>query len=122
MDQTPINAGLGVIPLVIGLAFYLFFAYCLVVTAKKTGNEAQSWWGWIPIFNVFLMLKIAGKPMWWFILMLIPFVNIVIAILVWMGIAQARQKPAWMGILIIVPLVNLVIPPYIAFSDGPSHQ
>jgi hypothetical protein len=96
---------------------YLFFAYCLVVIAKKTNNEAISWWGWIPIFNAFLMLKIAGKPMWWFILLLIPLVNIVFAAMVWMGIASARNKPSWLGILILVPLVNFVIPPYLAFSD-----
>ncbi len=109
--------GLGFIPMAVGLALYLFYAYCLVVIAKKTGFEAQSWWGWIPIFNVFLMIKIAGKPMWWFILLLIPLVNLIIAIILWMGIAAARRKPSWLGVLILVPLVNLVIPPYLAFSD-----
>jgi hypothetical protein len=41
--------------------------------------------GWaciIPIYNVYVMLKIVGKPWWWLLLMLIPFVNLIYAI--WM--------------------------------------
>jgi hypothetical protein len=54
---------------------------------------------------------------WWFILMLIPLVNIVVFILVWMGIAEARQKPNWWGILVIVPFFGLIVPAYLAWSD-----
>jgi hypothetical protein len=63
------------------------------------------------------MLNIAQKPVWWFILFLIPLVNIVIAIIVWMAIAEARHKPNWWGILMIVPVVNLIVPGYLAWSD-----
>ena len=63
------------------------------------------------------MLKIAGKPLWWIILLFIPLVNISVIIVVFMGIAAARGKPSWIGILMIVPLVNLFIPAYLAFSD-----
>jgi len=41
--------------------------------------------GWaciIPIYNVYIMLKIGGKPWWWLLMFLIPIVNIVYAI--WM--------------------------------------
>jgi uncharacterized membrane protein YoaK (UPF0700 family) len=64
------------------------------------------------------MIKIAGKSMWWIVLVLIPFVNIIAAILIWMAIAAACRKPSWIGILILVPLVNLAIPPYLAFSNN----
>ena len=63
------------------------------------------------------MLAIAKKPMWWFLLFLIPLVNIAISIVVWMGIAEARQKPNWWGILMIVPIANLVVPGYLAWAD-----
>jgi uncharacterized membrane protein YoaK (UPF0700 family) len=62
-------------------------------------------------------LNIAKKPLWWFILLLIPLVNIVIGIIVWMAIAEARGKPNWWGILMIVPLVNFIVPGYLAWSD-----
>jgi len=55
--------------------------------------------------------------MWWFILFLIPLVNIAIAIMTWMGVAEAVKKPSWWGILMIVPLANLVVPGYLAWAD-----
>jgi hypothetical protein len=44
-------------------------------------------------------------------------VNLVIGIIVWMAIAEARGKPSWWGILLIVPVVNIIVPGSLAFSD-----
>ena len=71
---------------------------------------------WVPIANLVLMLNIAKKPVLWILLMLIPLVNLVIFIIVFMKIAEARGKPGWVGILMIVPFVNLILPAYLAFS------
>jgi hypothetical protein len=101
---------------VLGLGAYVYMSLALQTIADKTGT-ANSWLAWIPIANAFLMLGVAKKPMWWFILFLIPLVNIVIAIMVWMAVAEARGKPNWWGILMIVPLVNLVVPGYLAWAD-----
>ena len=104
------------IQFVLILIVYVYFAVCFQKIAEKTSTE-NPWWAWVPILNILLMLKIAGKPMWWIILLFIPLVNIIIAILVFMAIAEKRGKPSWIGILMIVPLVNLFIPAYLAFSD-----
>jgi uncharacterized membrane protein len=98
------------------LILYVYLAICLMVIANKT-NTPNSWLAWIPVANIYLMCKVAGKPGWWVILFFIPFVNIVIGIIVWMKIAEARKKPGWVGILMIIPFVNLIIPGYLAFSD-----
>ena len=98
------------------VVIYGYVALALMTIATKT-NTPNGWLAWIPIVNVFLMLNIAQKPAWWFILCLIPLVNIVIIIIVWMAIAEARHKPNWWGILMIVPLVNLIVPGYLAWSD-----
>jgi hypothetical protein len=63
------------------------------------------------------MLNVAKKPAWWFILFLIPLVGVVMLIIVWMAIAEARGKPNWWGILMIVPLANFVVPGYLAWAD-----
>jgi hypothetical protein len=97
------------------IIFYIYFAICLMKIAKKTNTE-NGWFAWIPILNVFLMLMIAKKPLWWFILLLIPIVNIIIGIIVWMAIAEARGKPNWVGVLMIIPFLNIIIPGYLAFS------
>ena len=102
--------------LVIALPVYIYMSLALQTTATKTNTE-NAWLAWIPIANLFLMLMIAKKPLWWFILFLIPLVNLIMAIIVWMGVAEARGKPNWLGILMIVPLANLIIPGYLAWAD-----
>src|SRR5580700_8084791 len=111
------------IPMIFGPTFllfiavvYVYVALALMTIATKT-NTPNGWLAWIPIANIFLMFNIAGKPAWWFILILIPLVNIVIAIIVWMAIAEARHKPNWWGILMIVPVINIFVPGYLAWSD-----
>ncbi|HPC30846.1 MAG TPA: zinc ribbon domain-containing protein, partial [Candidatus Pacearchaeota archaeon] len=101
--------------LVLWIILYIYFALCLYFIAKKT-DTPNGWLAWIPVANVFLMIQIAQKPLWWFILLLIPFVNIVIIVILWMKIAERRGKPNWLGILMIVPVVGIIIPGYLAFS------
>ena len=98
------------------LVIYLYFAFCIYRIAQKC-NVEMAWLAWIPIVQVIPLIQAARKPLWWIILLLIPLVNIVIAVIIWMGVAEQRGKPSWVGILMIVPLVNLVIPAYLAFSD-----
>lgn len=112
-----IFGGIMLFLFVIFLVFYIYFAICLMKMAKKTGTP-NAWMAWVPIANCFLMLMIAKKPLWWFILFLIPFVNIVISILVWMAIAKELGKPEWLGVLMIVPVANIIIPGYLAFSNS----
>jgi len=102
--------------LVIGLPIYVYMSLALQTIATKTGTD-NAWLAWIPIANLILMLNVAKKPLWWFILFLIPLVNIVMVIIVWMAVAEARGKPNWWGILMIVPFANLIVPGYLAWSD-----
>jgi len=95
---------------------YVYMALALQAIAQKT-NTPNAWMASVPIANLILMLNIARKPIWWIILFLIPIVNIVMVILVWMGIAEARSKPSWWGVLSIVPVVNLFVPAYLAWSE-----
>jgi hypothetical protein len=98
------------------LVWYVYHALALQTIATKTNTE-NPWFAWIPILNIILMLNVAKKPIWWILLFLIPLANIVIYVLLWMGIAEARNKPNWWGILSIVPVVNLIVPGYLAWSD-----
>lgn len=120
------------IVLIVVIAFWIYSAICLMKIAKKT-NTPNGWFAWIPILNIILMLQIAKKPLWWVILCLIPIVNIVILVIVWMVIAKALNKPEWLGIVFILsPLISIipivgpfigiiaaaVILGYLAFSDN----
>jgi len=114
--QAALAGGIMLVFGLIGLAFYVYVALAVQTIAKKTHTE-NAWWAWIPILNAILLLNIAKKPLWWFLLLLIPFVGLIIAIIVWMAVAEARGKPSWWGILLIVPLVGIIVPGYLAWSD-----
>ena len=98
------------------IAVYAYYAYTLQVIAKKTKTK-DSWWAWVPIANVFLMLRIAKKPAWWILLFLVPLLNLIIVVVVWGKIAETRNKPGWLGILMIFPMVSLIPPGLLAFTD-----
>ncbi|OGI72653.1 signal peptidase I [Candidatus Nomurabacteria bacterium RIFCSPHIGHO2_02_FULL_38_15] len=81
---------------------------------KKAGKPG--WASIIPIYNIFIFLEITGKPAWWFILMLIPVVNIVFAIIVTHKLSLAFGKDAGFTFgLIILPIVFL---PILAFGNA----
>lgn len=102
--------------IVIAIAGYLYVGYCLYTLASKTGTD-NAWWGFVPILQMLLLLSIADRPIWWIVLLFIPFVNIVVVAILMMGVAANRGKPAWMGLLIVVPVVNLAALGYLAFAD-----
>jgi len=98
------------------LATYLWLALCLYLISNKT-KTPDAWLAWIPIANIYLMCKIAGRSGWWAILFFIPLLNVIILAVIWMGIAKARNQESWLGILMIVPIANLIIPGVLAFSE-----
>ena len=117
-NHMPFALGAGIIGfmLILALAGYVYTALALQTIADKTNTE-NGWLAWIPIANLILMVNIARKPIWWIILFFIPIANIVVAVIVLMGIAEARNKPSWWGILWIIPPISLIVPGYLAWSD-----
>ncbi len=111
-----LGAGILLMFFVFFVAVYVYMSLALQTIADKTKTE-NSWLAWIPIANLILLLNIAKKPLWWIVLFLIPVVNIVIAVMVWMAAAEARGKPSWWGVMMIVPVANLIMPGMLAWSD-----
>jgi uncharacterized membrane protein YoaK (UPF0700 family) len=62
------------------------------------------------------MIEIAGKPLWWFLLMLIPLVNIVVAFVVMIAIAEKFGKSAGFGVGLT--LLGFIFFPILAFGDA----
>jgi len=115
------DAGLGLIPILFLLGIYVYFAFCQFKTAQKIGLHDCAWWAWIPIMNTFLLFRMAGKPAWWFILCLVPLVNLVVFAILWIEAAKAvRVSPVW-GFLVLIPVINFVAIGIMAFSS-PPHQ
>jgi hypothetical protein len=109
-------SGLLIVCLAITLVGYVYMALALQTIANKTKTE-NAWLAWIPIVNIVLMLNIGRKPLWWLLLLFIPLANIVIGVMVWMAVAEARGKPGWWGIVVLIPVVGIIVPGYLAWSD-----
>ncbi len=103
----------------ISVIFYIYCALCLQFIAKKL-VVAGIWMAWVPIANIFLTIKCAGRPGWWFLLLFVPLANVVILVIVWMDIAEMLGEPKWLGILIIINPLNLIMMGYLAFSKHRS--
>ena len=97
---------------------YLAILVLIIASLWKLFTKAgePGWASIVPIYNTIVLLKIAGKPMWWFVLMLIPLVNFVVAILVTVSLAKAFGKGVGFALgLIFLPFVFM---PMIAFGDA----
>jgi hypothetical protein len=119
-ETTYDGGGFGLAMWLVLFGAYLYFAYAIYKIAQKTGHSSNAWWGFIPILNVFLLVKMTKRPMYWFLLCLVPFVNIVIFAILWIDIAKACSQPPIWGFLTILPLINFVSVGVLAFSPPPS--
>jgi hypothetical protein len=74
------------------------------------------WGAIIPIYNIYLMCKVAGKPGWWALLYLIPCVNLIIALIVSIDVAKNFGKGTGFGLGLA--LLSFIFFPILGFSDA----
>jgi hypothetical protein len=110
--------GPGTVVIIIYLAIVIFMIASLWITVSKAGRPGIS--QIIPIWNYIELVRISGKPLWWVILLFIPFVNIVIMIIVFHAIAQAFGKEA--GFTVGLILLPFVFWPILAFGSATYTQ
>ena len=98
----------------------VWFAIVLLMVASlwkvfvKAGEPG--WAAIVPIYNLFVLLKIAGKPAWWIILMLIPFVNFIVFIIACVALAERFGKSAGFGVGL--GLLGVIFFPILGFGDS----
>ena len=103
-----------------GTFWIIFLGVMLVVLAGiwKTFEKAgkPGWASLVPIYNVVVMLDIAGKPWWWLLLMFIPVVNLIVAIIVSIAIAERFGKGAGFGLGLA--FLGMIFSPILGFGDA----
>ncbi|TKK70769.1 hypothetical protein FC093_03485 [Ilyomonas limi] len=63
------------------VAYFAYIIAMVVATWKIYEKAGQPGWAAIiPFYNIYILLKIVGKPAWWLLLLCIPVVNIVFGI------------------------------------------
>ena len=109
LQQDNGGAAIGVFFALIGLVFTIIFIAAGWLVYAKAGQP-----GWaviIPIYNLLVMLRIVGRPWWWILLMLIPFVGFIIGIIVTIDLAKSfgRGIGFAIGLILLGPIFYLIL-------------
>jgi len=103
------------------VALFLFHCFCCALICRKAGSEPGPL-VWVPILQLFPLLKAASMSRWWFLGFLVPGLNLVAQIVWCVKITQARGKALIVALLLIFPLTSPLAALYLAFSEGPRAR
>ena len=98
------QGGGGAFGMLVWLAIVVLVIAGLWKIYAKAGQPG--WAAIIPIYNVIVLLRIVGRPVWWIVLLLIPVVNFIVAILVYIDLAKSFGKGVGfaLGLLFLSPI------------------
>jgi hypothetical protein len=121
LAASKINSEVLLTVFVVGLLFHLFFSYCCSQICSKAGSPGGLL-VWLPILQIFPLLRAADMSGWWFLGYFVPVLNLVTHILWALNITKARGKDIWVAILLILPITNLFAFLYLAFSSSAPSE
>lgn len=113
-----------IILLLFGIFLSAVFLYCYIALSltyiAQRAKKGPTWWAWVPVWNILLMLKVVEKPLWWLLFFFLPFFNIIFVVFLYSQIARQVKEPEWVGFLILIPVVNIFLPGYLAYRASKS--
>lgn len=116
-EPEPISAAQGAA--LTGFMVVYFAVIILIIAAMwKVFTKAgePGWAAIVPIYNLIVLLKIAGKPLWWILLFFVPLVNFVIAFMITDAVAKRFGRGTGFGIgLALLPFIFY---PILAWGDN----
>jgi hypothetical protein len=97
---------------------WLVFMILMIAACWKIFTKAgqPGWASIIPIYNWYILCKIVGRPGWWVILLLIPFINFIIGIILCIDLAKSFGKGVGFGIGLI--LLGVIFFPILGFGSA----
>jgi len=99
------------------LIAYIINGWLLSRVFKKA--SVPQWIAWVPLYNTWKTLEIGGQKGFWAVVALIPFVNIIAIIFLYIAlfhIGKKLGKEDWfVALAIVVPLIWLI---WLAFDDS----
>jgi hypothetical protein len=76
-----------------GQTFLLLLLLYLLYVAPWCGvlhKAGKRWWtGLVPVLNLLLVLRVAGRPLWWLALLFVPVVNIAVWAVVCLDVSES---------------------------------
>ena len=90
MQETYATQGMSTTVVIVWCAVIVLLIAAMWKVFTKAGKPG--WAAIIPIYNYIVLLQIAGKPVWWIFLFLVPLANLVVLILMYAGVAKNFGK------------------------------
>lgn len=115
-DAAAAAAGVGILAIfvLIWLALVVFVIAGMWKMFTKAGKPG--WAAIVPIYNIIVLLEIAGKPLWWILLYFVPLVNVIISIMVLA--ALARNFGRGVGTVLGLIFLPMIFYPVIGFGSA----
>ena len=112
LSSSPFSMTEGMLIFIIALV--IFQIVCMMKLFEKAGKPG--WAAIVPIYNFIVLLEIIGKPVWWFILVLIPIVNIIVLIMIWhqLSLSFGKDVPFTLGLIFL----GFIFYPILAFGSA----
>jgi len=93
---------LGLVFGLFGIALYVVMALCLMRIFKKAG--VKQWIAWVPFYNNWKLLEIGGQQGFWAVLAILPIVNIVSAVFMYISMYNIGLKLGKEGVFILLAI------------------
>lgn len=97
---------------------FLIIVILIIAALWKIFQKAgyQGWEAIVPLYNMYILLKIVGKPWWWLLLMCIPYVGIVWSVWTYNMLSKSFGKSeGFTAGLIFLPFIFF---PMLAFGEA----
>lgn len=105
LAQTTSNnsSGFGAVIAWFYFSVIILAAIVAVIGIWKMYQKADQpgWAAIVPVYNVYVLIKVAGRPEWWIILYFIPLVNIIISVILALDIAKRFGQSEVFGIVLL---------------------
>ncbi len=118
------NNAAGMIGILLLVVVYLAIIVVVIAGMWKMFSKAgqPGWAAIVPIYNSYILCKIVGRPGWWVVLLLIPYLNFIFWIIVMIDLGKSFARGA--GFIVGLILLTFVFIPILGFGkseyQGPS--
>ncbi len=104
--------------LVVTVLFFISSIVGLWAIFEKSGYKG--WYVLIPFYGLYIWLKIIKKPLWWYIFLLIPFIDVFVILLMIVELCKCFKKYG-LGEQALGVLFPFVYLPYLGFSKKETY-
>lgn len=112
-SSTPIT-GAGIAVMIIMVILYFGFFGLMIAAMWRLFKKANQpgWASIVPLYNIYVLVKLVGRPDWFLLLFLVPFVNIVAIGMLSFDIAKAYGKSplfGFFGLILFAPIGYMIL-------------